>query len=281
MERRKIGTVKALWRYPVKSMLGEQLGELRVTPRGTVGDRAWALRDAQTGRIASAKKFAGLLKFRARYEGEPRPKISRRSRLRCPTDARFTPPIRTHRRLSRKRWAASSSSNGSRIPEGEHAGIDTHTIFGDVPFEKIIPGLTADKAPDSFRLHADSFYDSATFHLIASGTLAYMSGLTGAKSDFDYRRFRPNLLVDTGGDAGLFVEDGWVGGVLEVGDGIRITAIVPALRCVMTTLAQQDLPRDLAIIRTIAERHQANLGAFTSIEGGGRVRVGDPVYLVR
>ena len=71
MERRKIGTVKALWRFPVKSMQGEELGELHITSRGVVGDRAWALRDLQNMRIATAKKFVGLLKFHAKYEGTP------------------------------------------------------------------------------------------------------------------------------------------------------------------------------------------------------------------
>ena len=59
------------------------------------------------------------------------------------------------------------------------------------------------------------------------------------------------------------------------------TMLARMLRCVMTTHAQQDLPRDLAIFRTAVERHQANLGAFTSIEGDGRVHLGAPVYLVK
>src|SRR5271166_880137 len=71
MERRKVGTVKALWRFPVKSMQGEQLDELHITSRGVVGDRAWALRDLENRRIASAKKFLGLLKFHAQYERDP------------------------------------------------------------------------------------------------------------------------------------------------------------------------------------------------------------------
>jgi len=71
MHRRKVGTVKALWRFPVKSMQGEQLEDLHITSRGVVGDRAWALRDLENRRIASAKKFVGLLKFHARYEGTP------------------------------------------------------------------------------------------------------------------------------------------------------------------------------------------------------------------
>ena len=281
MERRKIGTVKSLWRFPVKSMLGEQLAELHINSRGVVGDRAWALRDLQNTRVASAKKFVGLLKFHAKYEAEPE-------------DGKL-PPVKIT--LPDGRGIHAADANASEVisealghgfhlehspsPTGERAGIDPATIFADNPVDKVIPGLSADKMPDFFALHKGSYLDSASFHLIATGTLAYMRGLSEDKSDFDYRRFRANMLVDTGSDASGFVEDEWVGGVLEIGDGVKVTSIQPALRCVMTTHAQQDLPRDLAILRTTVQRHQANLGAFTAIEGDGRVHLGDPVYLVK
>jgi uncharacterized protein YcbX len=272
MERRKIGTVKSLWRFPVKSMLGEQLNELHITSRGVMGDRAWALRELDNKRIASAKKFVGLLKFHAKYEGEP-------------GDGKL-PPVKITLPDGREIHAddanaseAISEALGHKFiiehtpnPTGERAGIDPATIFADNPVGDVIPGLAAGKMPDYFALHKGSYLDSATFHLIATGTLAHMRGLTEGKSDFDYRRFRANMLVDTGSDASGFVEDG---------DGVKVTSIAPALRCVMTTHAQQDLPRDLAILRTTVKQHRANLGAFTAIEGDGRVRLGDPVYLVK
>jgi hypothetical protein len=281
MPRTKIGTVKALWRFPVKSMQGEQLEELHLTARGVVGDRAWALRDLENKRIASAKKFVGLLKFHAKYEGTP--------------DPGNLPPVKIS--LPHGRDIHAADANASEIisealghgfhlehspnPTGERAGIDPATIFADNPVGNVIPGLKEGQMPDYFGLHKGTYLDSATFHLISTGTLAHMRALSEGNSDFDYRRFRANLLVDTGDDASGFVEDEWVGGVLEIGDDVKVTSIQPALRCVMTTHAQQDLPRDLAILRTTVQRHQANLGAFTSIEGDGRVHLGDAVYFVK
>jgi len=281
MERHKIGTVKALWRFPVKSMLGEQLDELHITSRGVVGDRAWALRDLESKRIASAKKYAGLLKFHAKYEGTP--------------ETKNLPPVKITLPDGREIHAADTNASeaisealGHRFklehspnPAGERAGIDPATIFADNPIAAVIPALSGAAMPDYFALHKDTYLDSAMFHLIATGTLAHMRDLTDGKSDFDYRRFRANLLVDTGSDSHGFVEDEWVGGTLEIGDGVKVTSIQPALRCVMTTHAQQDLPRDLAILRTTVQRHQANLGAFTAIEGDGHVHLGDAVYLVK
>jgi uncharacterized protein YcbX len=54
---RQAGTIVELWRYPVKSMLGTTVNGILITERGALGDRAWALRDVESGRIASAKKF--------------------------------------------------------------------------------------------------------------------------------------------------------------------------------------------------------------------------------
>ncbi len=66
-----IGTVAALWRYPVKSMMGEELNSAEVTERGLLGDRAYALVDVETGKIASAKnprKWPTLFEHRAVFE---------------------------------------------------------------------------------------------------------------------------------------------------------------------------------------------------------------------
>jgi uncharacterized protein len=281
MQRRKVGTVKALWRFPVKSMLGEQLDELHINSRGVVGDRAWALRDLENRRIASAKKFVGLLKFHAEYEGTrgtgnlPPVKITLPDGQQVHADDADASDAISE--ALQHRFTLEHSPH----PTGERAGIDPATIFADNPVATVIPALAGAAMPDYFGLHKGTFLDSATFHLIATGTLAHMRDLTEGNSDFDYRRFRANMLIDTGDDMGGWVEDEWVGGVLEIGAEVRVTAIQPALRCVMTTHAQQDLPRDLAILRTTVKRHQANLGAFTSIEGDGPVHLGDEVYLVK
>ena len=71
-----LGTVAALWRYPVKSLRGEALERVAIGPSGVPGDRAFALRDVRDGRILSAKRTAALLAFRAVYpEGPERPAL--------------------------------------------------------------------------------------------------------------------------------------------------------------------------------------------------------------
>lgn len=279
MERRQIGIVKELFRYPVKSMLGERLERLEIGERGVIGDRAWALRECINGKIVSAKKFAQMLDCRATYETPPIDGESAPIKIQLPdgrvlhaadADASAQLSAVLGREIAIERAQASQHTR---------AGIDPGTIFGDVPIENVMPQLTRATMPDSFSLVNGTLFDSATMHVLATGTLAHMRTLVGEGAQLDARRFRPNIVVDTGTSAGGFVEDEWIERTLEVGDGVRIVAITPALRCVMTTHRQEDLGRDLRIIRAAAQFHKATVGVFASIGATGAVRVGDPVFL--
>lgn len=280
MERRKIGVVSALYRYPVKSMLGESLDALPITANGALGDRAWAVREA-SGAIATAKKFANMLGLRSSYDSPPAPGALAPVTIVLPDGARLhADDSDASARLSA---ALGRPVRLERARPDEHARgmIDPDTIFADVPIEQIFPGLTRATMPDTFALMRGAFFDSAAIHVLASGSLAHMKRLCGPNSVLDPRRFRPNVFVDTGSGADGFVEDEWIDGVLEVGAEVKITAMEPALRCVMTTHAQSELPRDLAILRAAAQNHKAKLGVFASIGAPGTVRVGDPVVLAK
>jgi MOSC domain-containing protein len=279
MDRWQIGVVASLWRHPVKSMLGEQLAQVLVTERGVIGDRAWALRELATRQIVSAKKFARMYAFRATCDEEPAPGRLAPVSIRLPDGSviRAEDPDASEQigaALGRKVKLERAEDAGR-----EHAGIDPKTVFADVPVEKVIPGLTAQTMPADFGLAAGTFFDSAVMHVLASGTLRHMSRLTAAASIFDPRRFRPSIYVDTGAADDHFIEDDWLDGVLAVGESVRIASLRPALRCVMTTHAQDDLPQDYRVLRTAAYHHRANAGVFAAVAAGGMVRVGDPVFL--
>jgi hypothetical protein len=279
MERRQIGIVKELFRYPVKSMLGERLDSLEIGERGVIGDRAWALRESATGRVVSAKKFARMLDCRAAYETPPVDDESAPIKIDLPDG-------RTLHAADTDASARLSSVLGrdvaiERAQAKQHtrAGIDPNSIFGDVPIENVIPDLNLASMPDSFSLLNGTFFDSATIHVLATGTLAHMHSLVGEGAQLDARRFRPNIVVDTGTATDRFIEDEWAGLTLEVGDCVKIVAIKPALRCVMTTHRQEDLARDLRIIRAAAQFHKATVGVFASVGASGPVSLGDPVFL--
>ncbi len=275
---RQVGIVAGLWRYPVKSMLGEQVAEMEISERGAAGDRAYALRELATGRIVSAKKFPAMFGFRAAYEQPP-------------TFAGFAPVAiklpdgRGIRAEDSDASEAISAALGSKVRiercdaiGRERAGIDPKTVFADVPVEKVIPGLTADTMPPDFSLARGTFFDSAPMHIVASGTLRHLARLAPG-SVFDPRRFRPNIFIDTGLDADRFIEDEWEGGTIAIGDSLKIVKPVAALRCVMTTHPQDDLPRDYAVLRTAAQHHRVNVGLFAQVGAPGTIRLGDPVLI--
>jgi uncharacterized protein len=279
MERRQVGVVKDLFRYLVKSMQGERLNEVDIGAHGVIGDRTYALREA-SGRVVTAKKWANMLEFCVRYDAPPTPGV-------LPPLCITLPDGRTIQAQAPDTSAVLSAVLGRSVvleraqgDQPRHAEIDPTTVFGDVPVENVLPGRTAATMPDSIALPPGTFFDSASIHVLASGTLAHLHALTGADAQLDPRRFRPNIFVETAPRVEGFIEDGWLEGTLEVGGSVRIVQMRPTLRCVMTTHPQADLGRDLGILRAAAQHHHDHIGVWASIGAAGTIRVGDPVVLV-
>jgi uncharacterized protein YcbX len=276
--RKQVGIVAGLWRYPVKSMLGEQVAELEIGEQCSVGDRAWALRDLEPGKIVSAKKFPAMFNFRAAYEEPPVAGSFAPVTIRLPDG-----------KLIRAGDATASDAVGAALGRKvklercenlgrERAEVDPKTVFADVPVESVKPELSGESLPPDFGLWPGTFFDSAPMHVLATGTLRHLAKLARG-SIFDPHRFRPTILVDTGLGDDRFVEDEWDGVTIVFGDHLRIVKSRPALRCVMTTHPQDDLPRDYAILRTAAKHHSANVGIFGQVGAPGIVRLGDPVSI--
>ena len=141
-----------------------------------------------------------------------------------------------------------------------------------------IEGLDYRDAVTDFDLPEGTFFDAAAVHLLTTATInrlrtAYPAGR------FEVRRFRPNVVVTTGQEEG-FVENGWVGRTVAIGDEVRLRINGPCSRCVMTTLAQGDLPKDVGILRAAAQENQANVGVYASVERSGPIAKGDSVRLL-
>lgn len=279
MDRTQIGVVKDLFRYPVKSMLGERLGELDISATGVVGDRAYALREAN-GRVMTAKKWARLFEFSARYDSPPTAEELAPLSISLPDGRHVQAQAADASVVLSDALGRQVVLERAQSEQRNKAEIDPTTVFGDLTVEQAAPDLGATTLPDFFPLPPGTFFDSASIHVLASSSLAHVERLIGDDAQLDARRFRPNILVETDPGQDGFVEDGWLEGSLEVGGQVRIVQLQPALRCVMTTHQQTDLRRDMRILRTVAQQHRNKLGVFAAIETPGTVRVGDPVFLV-
>ena len=269
------GSVVGLWRYPVKSMMGEELNSAEVGERGLVGDRRFAVVDASTGKVAGAKnprKWGNFFDFRAAYVEPP----ERGSKLPA---VRLTLPDGTVATSEQPDLApVLSRALGREVAfaeaqhDGESSGAQAEEYWPD------IEGLEHRDTVTEWELPAGTFFDLAVVHLLTTATIERLRALY-PEGRFEVRRFRPNIVVDTAPDQHGFVENDWVGRTLAIGDEVRLRVTGPCPRCVMITLPQGDLPKDAGILRTAAQNNQANVGVYAEVVKSGTLRRGDHVTL--
>jgi uncharacterized protein YcbX len=118
-------------------------------------------------------------------------------------------------------------------------------------------------------------FDTAPLSLITTESIAGLGTLVDR--ELDPQRFRPNLLVETAGDA-AFPEDAWVGSVLRIGDA-RMRVDQHDSRCVVVNVDPVTTERDPAILRAIAGERDTCMGVYGSTVQCGRVAVGDVVFI--
>jgi uncharacterized protein len=261
------GSVVSVRRYPVKSMLGEALNAADVTERGLLGDRVFGLVDAADGKVASAKnprKWPRLFDFRAAFTAAARPGAP-------------LPTIRIT--LPGGAVTDSTQEDCDRLLSealGRPVRLETRALPAPVLEEywPDIEGMAHREAVTDEATLADTFFDLAFVHLLTTATLDRLRDLYPA-GRFEASRFRPNLVVDTGADG--FAENDWIGRTVVIGEQVRLKITRPCGRCVMTTLAQDDLPRDVGILCTAVQHNHGNVGVYAEVLRGGAIRRGDEV----
>jgi uncharacterized protein YcbX len=266
-----LGTVVSLWRYPVKSMMGEELNASEVTERGMLCDRAYAIIDSSDGKAASAKnprKWPRLFDFRATY-------------IEAPRAAAKAPPVRIA--LPDGTTVTSSESDLDRILSNALDRYVTLSTTRNRPVEveeywPDMEGLDHRDTVTDFTVPEETFFDAAVIHLLTTSTIDRLRELY-PEGRFEVRRFRPNIVVQLVSGEKKFAEDAWIKRTIAIGDEVRLSVIKACQRCVMTTLPQGDLPRDAGILRTAAQYNHANVGIYASVARGGTIRRGDSVRL--
>jgi uncharacterized protein len=278
-----LGTVAALRRYPVKSMLGEDVDAGDVTFTGLAGDRQLAVVSRTTGKIASAKfprLWRDLLTLSAAAADDP----------------------------------AADGAVRITLPEGKivwssDAGVDT--ILSGLLNEPVtltatpVPGAALDRAVPEAVLRdgvdaqvpaelieiggggpPGSFVDFAPLHLLTTSTLDRIAELS-PHGRADLERYRPNVVIRTA--AAGFTENDWLELIPRVGDDLVLRVIARTPRCAVPTLAHGALPRDPDALRVLARHNRVEpldsidpepcAGVYAEVLRPGRVRTGDPVRL--
>jgi uncharacterized protein len=261
------GIVTVLRRYPVKSMQGETPEAATITMSGILGDRAFALIDAESGKVASAKnprKWPDLLSFHATFITPPGNGKAPKVQITLPDGAALT------------------------TDQGDASAILSRSLGRPVTLASAVPKkpVLEEYWPDIAELpHQDAvtdeampvgtFFDCACVHVLTTATLRRFEQLY-PEGQWELPRFRPNIVVDTEDEG--FIENTWVGRKLKIGDAV-LNVTGPTPRCMMTTLQQGSLPRDPNILRTMAQKNDAHAGVYAIVVAPGEIRCGDTVTL--
>lgn len=276
---RLVGTVQALHRYPVKSMLGEACHAAAVTTKGIVGDRAFALMDAATGNVASAKQprlWRGLLGCAARMDGD-----GAAVSVQLPGGS-------THRAGEAVLDHILSAMTGRGVWL-ERQPPEAAAIVRDHPEDVLAGGLDAQVDADSLTLGqgapAGTFLDYAPLHLITSATLGALSdALPGGP--LESIRYRPNIIIETAPGVAGFPENAWVEGTLRIGAAVVVKIILATPRCAIPMLAHGPLPPRPDALRAAMARNRVEIagfgnqpcaGVYAAVVQTGDIRVGDAV----
>jgi uncharacterized protein len=276
------GKVVTLWRYPIKSMMGEELNATDVTTWGLLGDRAYALVDQATTKVASAKnprKWPHLFDCRAAFVAPPRTGMPLPGvRITLPDGTILTNEQRDLNQVlsqALQREVTLDAAERGQEEVVESASPTAWTANAE-EYWPDMEGLDFRDTVIDFALQEGTFFDCATVHLLTTATLDRLRELYPA-GRFEVRRFRPNIVVQTTSGVMDFVENAWIGHTLAIGDEVRLAITGPCPRCVMTTLPQADLPSDPGILRTAAKHNQVNVGVYASVLQGGTIRRGDAI----
>lgn len=277
----ELGGVGSLWRYPVKSMMGEELNAAEVTGRGLRGDRAYALVDCEDGKVATAKnprKWPRLFDFRATFIDPARAGAQAAPiRITLPDGTMVTSEQDgCNQVLSRALAREVMLDAVGRDDEEATSSASTARTANAEEYWPDMEGLDFRDTVTDFALPAGTFFDCAVVHLLTTATLDRLGELY-PRGRFEVRRFRPNIVVQPASDERGFIENTWVGHTLAIGEEVRLSITGPCGRCVMTTLPQGDLPRDPDILRTAARHNHVYVGVYAAVMRGGMIRRGDSV----
>jgi uncharacterized protein len=286
-----VGSIDTVWRYPAKSMMGDSFPAVPVDDGGVVGDRGWAVRDEVRGGIRGAKKIGGLMRLHARYVEEPRPggaptpievTSAEGQQVRSDdddVDERLSQFLDHRVTLCPLRPADDLDHYRRGAPDADDAEAELRAIFGREPDE---PLPSSEGIPLDVLIPYESppgtYFDAFPIHVVTDRSLATLAALV-PDSEFDLRRFRPNVVVAVGDDVeGEFPEQSWLGRKLHVGDvELEVTASCP--RCVMVTRGQGHLAEDRQVLRTIVRHAGQNIGVYANVVRPGTLETGAALTL--
>lgn len=240
----KIGTITQVHRFPVKSMRGESLSEVRVHAGGLTGDRVYAFVDpAKSANFPwlTAREVAEMILFQPRFNDQP---------------ASNTPfPDIRHYQVT------------VRTPEGTEHPVDDPGFLDSLQKRW--------KRTFSLRFSERGQPDAAPVSILGLKSIESLSQDAGLK--LDPLRFRPNLLVDWL-DATPYFEDSLVGMRVQVGDQVELSVTSRDTRCTIINLEPRDAAPNPGVLKTVGSKRKGCVGVYGAVLRDGVIRAGDSIF---
>jgi MOSC domain-containing protein len=257
-----IGKVDSLWRYPVKSMRGQELDEAFAGFSGVYGDRLFAFRSS-----------AGPTGFPYLTAREQRRLLQYRPRFRYPDKAARPINLTEAESMGANPLSADLSELMVDVetPDGKMLAIDDPALMdllrADIDKKHQLRLMRSQRAMTDCR-------PVSIFSLQSARQLADETG-----TQVDKRRFRANVYVDLA-SAGGFGENQFVGRSLRIGPKVVVSVLERDSRCMMITLDPDTGEKEPAILKKVAQAHHGMAGVYGAVMVEGMVHKGDPVELL-
>ena len=282
----RVGTVKELWRYPVKSMVGESIPAVGLTRAGLVGDRQWAVRDESRGEITVVRKNPRLLQCAARFVDTPSPGnippviITLPDGRECSSsDPECATVLSEFLRKPASLWPLQPASNWRHYRLAEPSGArDIKRQFGmsTLPDFSSIP-LSLASQLSFFATPPGRYHDVFPLHLLSTNALAAMAGIEPA-GEFIVQRFRPNIVIASARAEPVFDDFEWIGGYLYAGNCV-IECVSRTVRCSAPAQPQYGgVTKDGKVVRALDRHTGRHLGINATVKVAGTLAVGDEVH---
>jgi uncharacterized protein YcbX len=280
-----VGTIKEIWRYPVKGMAGEKLVSCSVSERGISGDRTWAVRDVAREEVQSCKTRPQLLTCSARVREADEGGVA----ITLPDGSTLSSDDeQIHERLSRLVGKASTLEPVRPTTDPDfyrRHKEDDNTWFKELaatfdrePGEPLPDFDLGNQEFADFVSRPGTFFLVTPLHLLTTATLTYLRE-RNPHGDWDARRFRPNFVIESDPATTGLTEQGWVGKRLAIG-GVMMDCVATTPRCGAITRPQREFGTDTGILRTVVREADQNVGVYGETATSGAVRVGDTVRLI-
>jgi uncharacterized protein len=259
-----IGTVESLWRYPVKSMHGEELDEMFAGFSGVYGDRLFAFRSSASPTgfpYLTAREQHQMLRYRPRFRQPD--KAARPVNL---TEAESMPPGVNPIFADREELMVDVET-----PAGYTLAIDNPVLI-----DMLRDGI--DEKHQLTLLRSDrAMTDCRPLSLFAVQSARKLSEETSTL--VDKRRFRANVYLDLASSDG-FAEDEFVGRSIRIGSKVVVSIVERDPRCMIITLDPETGEKTPALLKRVAQAHSGMAGVYGAVLVEGTLRKGDPLELL-